>query len=381
VAAIVVHHVALRLPNSNLQNLSKLAALATLHAFANAAARKLSPVFIMGLHHGPKNAGELVGQCHGHEPGLRANSVAIQPRKAPLRLPRPWRSEVAASTSRRLKHRLPFLVMAKVSVCRQSSFVAAQGQAEKSRPRLKTLGSVRCDRRGNQLADTERFNKQANKQAARRLPRMRRGDVRRESGELSSPAICQARTLAARLAALASVASSLRAREAHRRGQCLWQSFGSHNAELRKMATQRIDALDAHRLPLDEQFARPVQHRHGLVLRALDRHEAHAGAGHGFSDRCGVGRIVLTAFDIGLDVDRRNQPDIMAHHGPKLRARAPNSGTKRRPPCQQGRGRVLRIAAEELPHLHARELARHGGSAFARKRANLKIILGKTRAY
>jgi hypothetical protein len=48
------------------------------------------------------------------------------------------------------------------------------------------------------------------------------------------------------------------------------------------MAGQRIDALDAHRLPLDEQFARPVRHQHCLVLRALDRHEAHAGRAMAF---------------------------------------------------------------------------------------------------
>jgi hypothetical protein len=34
---------------------------------------------------------------------------------------------------------------------------------------------------------------------------------------------------------------------------------------------------------------------------------------HSIADRCGVGRIVLTAFDIGLDVDRRKSA---GHHGP-----------------------------------------------------------------
>src|ERR1700724_2835063 len=52
-------------------------------------------------------------------------------------------------------------------------------------------------------------------------------------------------------------------------------SLGGNNAELRKMAAKRVDA---HRPLFDQQFARLVQHQRRLLLRALDRNEAHSGA-------------------------------------------------------------------------------------------------------
>jgi hypothetical protein len=48
-----------------------------------------------------------------------------------------------------------------------------------------------------------------------------------------------------------------------------------------------------------------VQHQRRLLLRALDRNEAHSGARHRFAAGIGVGRVVLAALDIGLGVSRR----------------------------------------------------------------------------
>lgn len=39
-----------------------------------------------------------------------------------------------------------------------------------------------------------------------------------------------------------------------------------------------------------------LDRRRHLLLNALDWHEAHVGSGDGLTDRCGIGRIVLTSF-------------------------------------------------------------------------------------
>ena len=76
-------------------------------------------------------------------------------------------------------------------------------------------------------------------------------------------------------------------------------ALGGDEAELRQMAAQRVDA---HRSLLDQQLPGLVQHQHGLLIRALDRHETHVGPRHRLADRRRVGRVVLAALDVGLDV-------------------------------------------------------------------------------
>jgi hypothetical protein len=56
------------------------------------------------------------------------------------------------------------------------------------------------------------------------------------------------------------------------------------------MAAKRIDA---HRPLFDQQFACLVQHQRRLLLRALDRNEAHSRARHRFAAGIGVDRVVL----------------------------------------------------------------------------------------
>jgi len=89
----------------------------------------------------------------------------------------------------------------------------------------------------------------------------------------------------------------------------LLRSLGHGDAELRRMAADRVDQ---HRALLDKQIAhsehprvKPEDQRR-LLLGALDRHKPHRRPAHRFADRLGVDRIVLAALDIGLDVLRRD---------------------------------------------------------------------------
>ncbi len=80
------------------------------------------------------------------------------------------------------------------------------------------------------------------------------------------------------------------------------------DTELRQKPAQRVDGLGAL---ADEQLTRPVHHESRLLLLGLDRDEAHARPGHGLADRLGVGRVVLAALDVGLDVVRGHEAHIV----------------------------------------------------------------------
>jgi hypothetical protein len=55
-----------------------------------------------------------------------------------------------------------------------------------------------------------------------------------------------------------------------------------------------------------------MEHHHALLLRSLDSDEAHCWPRYRFAYRLGIGRIVLSPFDMGLDVLRRHQPHVVA---------------------------------------------------------------------
>ena len=102
-------------------------------ALANESARKHSPDFIIAQ---TIRASLLASATVTRRAGLRASSAKIQSRNAPLRLPTPWSSEVAESTSSFLMYRFLCLVMAPsaglppVEFCRGTR----PSQAAKSRP-------------------------------------------------------------------------------------------------------------------------------------------------------------------------------------------------------------------------------------------------------
>ena len=113
-----------------------------------------------------------------------------------------------------------------------------------------------------------------------------------------------------------------------------------------------------------------VQHQHGLIIGALDRHKAHVRARHRLTDRSRINRVVLAALDIGLDVSRRYQHHLMPHRdkfaGPMMcRAAGLHADPARLD---------LRI---KLQHFRPLQLTRHRRTAFAGKPVKLKIILAQ----
>jgi hypothetical protein len=76
------------------------------YAFANISVRKLSPVFIIAQR---IRASLLASATVTSRAGFFASSLTIQSRKAPLRLPTTFSSEVAPNTSSFLMYRFPCL--------------------------------------------------------------------------------------------------------------------------------------------------------------------------------------------------------------------------------------------------------------------------------
>src|SRR5215471_15381927 len=83
------------------------------------------------------------------------------------------------------------------------------------------------------------------------------------------------------------------------------------DAKLREMSP---DGIDHRRLLPDEQMACAVEYQATLLLRCLDRDEAHVRPGDGLADGLRISGIVLVPFDIGLHVGRWHQAHGMAKH-------------------------------------------------------------------
>ncbi len=81
------------------------------------------------------------------------------------------------------------------------------------------------------------------------------------------------------------------------------------DSELRHVSAQ---AIDQHGALAHQQLASAMHDQHALLLFALHRHEAHVRPRHRLADRLRIGRVVLAALEVGLDVARRHQPDLMA---------------------------------------------------------------------
>jgi hypothetical protein len=80
-----------------------------------------------------------------------------------------------------------------------------------------------------------------------------------------------------------------------------------HDAQLREQAT---DAGERGGALLHKTLAGAVHQQLALLLKALDRHEAHVGPADGLADGCGIGRIVLAALareTVGDDEPGRHQ--------------------------------------------------------------------------
>ena len=89
-----------------------------------------------------------------------------------------------------------------------------------------------------------------------------------------------------------------------------------HDAQLRKVTAQGID--QGRPLP-DQEIAGSVQHEGALLLRALDRDEAHRRPCDGLADRSRVRGIILLPAQIGFDIGGRDQADLMAESHERAR--------------------------------------------------------------
>jgi hypothetical protein len=95
------------------------------------------------------------------------------------------------------------------------------------------------------------------------------------------------------------------------------------DAELSQMAPQ---CIDEHRSLPDQEITDTVRDERRLLLRALDRHEAHGRPPHSLTDRFGISCIVLVALHVWFDVAWRHQAHLVPERGdltgPKVRGAA-----------------------------------------------------------
>src|SRR4051812_40494394 len=89
-------------------------------------------------------------------------------------------------------------------------------------------------------------------------------------------------------------------------------SFGGDHPELGQVTAERVDGLCAL---TNEQVPRAEHNGCGLLVRALEGHEAHSGALSRLADRLGIGRVVLLSLDERLDVRRCDEADRVAELG------------------------------------------------------------------
>ena len=80
-------------------------------------------------------------------------------------------------------------------------------------------------------------------------------------------------------------------------------------AELVKMRSQRVHRFGAL---FHELFARPESHRSGLLFCGLWLHEPHGRSQCRLDDGLRIGGVILLPLDERLDVNRRNQPNLVA---------------------------------------------------------------------
>jgi hypothetical protein len=116
--------------------------------------------------------------------------------------------------------------------------------------------------------------------------------------------------------------------------------------ELGQMRPQRIDQGGAL---ANQPFPATMQQQCGLLLGCLDCHKPHARPAHRLADRFRIGRVVLVALEVGLDVLRRHQPHLVAQ---RLQLPRPvvRRGTRLQP------DQAARQGGEEPHHLAAPQL-------------------------
>jgi hypothetical protein len=123
-----------------------------------------------------------------------------------------------------------------------------------------------------------------------------------------------------------------------------------HDALLGQQASYPIDR---RRALIHKPLAHPVHRQPTLLLHALDRHEPHRLALHGFADRRRIGRVVLLVF-ASVSVRRhqlgRHQPSVVPKFDQLPR---PFVGARARLHANQARGQCGKYP-HQIPALDAR---------------------------
>ena len=127
----------------------------------------------------------------------------------------------------------------------------------------------------------------------------------------------------------------------------------------------RVDRLGAL---AHQKVARAEQHPLCLLLFPLHRHEAHGRPLGRLADRLRVRRVVLLTLHEGLDIDRRDQPDLVAEladlAAPVMRARA-----------RLHRHHAVRLRGHKVQHLLPAQLPAERDRAVRPRAMHLKAAL------
>ena len=99
-------------------------------------------------------------------------------------------------------------------------------------------------------------------------------------------------------------------------GQNIRNFFQSPLATLRQIGAKFVEQAtylgNLHGANLDQLLPHAVQRQDGLLLLALNRHEAHIGPLYSFPDSRGIGSIVLIGFHEGTHELGSDQSDLIA---------------------------------------------------------------------
>jgi len=264
-----------------------------------------SPICLAGRHHGPRDAGHLVGQSDRHQLARPALQQGQQPGRGAARLGvsddrrGPEHQQLAQPLVAGPADAAHALLAAAGVLARRQPDPGGQVAAGLELPRVDPYGQRQCADRpdagnlGQQPADRVGL-------VLRHQRRVELGDLAVEMRDL----LPQEGQQAARGLRYLGILRHRRQQLGHPAG-----AAGHHHAELSGMAAQRVDGLGAlgH-----QQLAGAQSESIGLLGGRLDRHPAHRWPASGLADRLGVVPVSLAALDERLDVLRRDQPHPVA---------------------------------------------------------------------
>jgi hypothetical protein len=108
----------------------------------------------------------------------------------------------------------------------------------------------------------------------------------------------------------------------------------------------------------NEEISGAQEHSRRLLLNVLDRNKTHGRPRYRLANRFGIGGVSLTALDVGLPIDRRNDAHVVT-----TGANLPRPGMRSCTGFEPNQAR--RQAAEEVEDLRTAPCAPDHDGAFA----------------